>query len=282
MTPPVADSSDGRTDPTPRVVSGFGWTAGPAGPWLRASALGGLAAHGFTTRALSFREPSAEADRARLAATLGVSARALVSVTQVHGRAVRTITPDGDAGGRLDPDHSAASADAIVSTDPRRAIVVFVADCVPILLADRHHRVVAAIHAGWRGTCAGVTAATVETIEALGVPGADLVAAIGPSIGPCCYQVDERVRGAFLGMTPDAVGWFTDDGRDRWKLDLWQANRDQLEEAGLAPDAIAGCQICTADHPAVCFSYRREGAGAGRLAAAIRLGAPRAPGSDLA
>jgi YfiH family protein len=280
MTPPVSDPLEPGGDLTLPVVDGFRWSTGPAARLLSALTLERLAAHGFTTRALWFREPSREADWAQLAATLGVAPTALVGVQQVHGRAVRVITPDGDSGGVLESGDSRASADAIVSTDPGRAVVVLVADCVPILLADRYHRVVAAIHAGWRGTCAGVTSATLETIAALGVPAADLVAAVGPSIGPCCYQVDGRVRTAFLGMTPDAVAWFSEDGRDRWKLDLWQANCDQLADAGVSLAAIAGCAICTADRPELCFSYRREGAGTGRLAAAIRLGVPSGSGAD--
>jgi hypothetical protein len=265
MTPAGSPSTHDRLKASPPVVGDWSWTATRAGKILSSSRLANVAVHAITSRDFDFRGPEADDHRARLAATLGVSPDALITVRQVHGRAVHVIRP-GDA-----PHPAVAEADAVVSTDPGRAVGVFVADCVPILLADRRRRVVAAVHAGWRGTCAAVVAATVDVIGDLGVDPGDLVAAVGPSIGPCCYQVDAKVRTAFLGMTPDAVAWFTEDGLERWKLDLWQASVDQLILAGVSSSAIDGCGVCTADHPDVCYSYRRDGAGTGRMLAAIRL-----------
>jgi len=244
-------------------VSAFRWHEGPAGRVLVAEPLEVWAAHLFTTRALTFRE-SAEADTRRLAEAMAVRPSEIVRVRQVHGRVVETLR----AGDRwLEP----PAADAVISTDPSRAIAIHVADCVPILLADRQHRLVAAIHAGWRGTVADVTGATLDAIADMGVPAHDLVAAIGPSIGPCCYQVDQPVRDAFLSVTPDAAAWLVDDGPGRWKLDLWSANATALLRAGVRADEIHVARICTADHLDDWFSYRREGPGTGRMAGAIRL-----------
>jgi YfiH family protein len=258
-------SADPELDVT-TPVDDYTFGESAAGRILTFPALAGAADHLVTTRVLDFRGDRASADYARVASALDVNTEALITVSQVHGRQVLIVRP-----GLAIPD--ALPADAIVSTDPSRAIAVRVADCVPILLADRKGRAVAAVHAGWRGSCAGVAAAAVQALEEEGVPPSDLIAAIGPSIGPCCYQVDDRVRTTFLGMTPDAAAWLAEDGPGHWRLDLWTANRDQLENAGVSPDAIHAAPLCTRDHDADFFSYRREGAGAGRMVAAIRLAA---------
>ena len=263
----VTARRQGTRKVTTAVSEGFRWSDTAAGRILQAEPLLSRAAHVFTTRQLQFRGASADEDYRRLAALLDVTPERIVRVKQVHGRTVLTISPGTIVDGQPE-------ADAIVSTDPDRAIAVRVADCVPILLADRAHRVVAAAHAGWRGTCAGIAAATVEVIGELGVAPSDLVAAVGACIGPCCYQVDDRVRTAFLGMTPDAAAWFEEDGPGHWKLDLWQANAQQLEDAGVPVSSVHVAKWCTADNLGDCFSYRAEGSGTGRLVAAIRLGRP--------
>jgi purine-nucleoside/S-methyl-5'-thioadenosine phosphorylase / adenosine deaminase len=248
---------------TTDVAMGFDWETGPAGLVLREGRLAAAAAHMFTTRQLAFRGASAADDLRDLAAAMEVGSPGIVLLKQVHGRAVFVVRPGDTVRDRPE-------ADAIISADPSRAIAVRVADCVPILIASRAGDVVAAVHAGWRGTCAAVARATVEALDELGFAPRDLVAAIGPSIGPCCYQVDDRVRTAFLGMTPDAAAWFEEDGPGHWKLDLWQANADQLEEAGVPPASIAVARYCSAEHLDRCFSYRAEGASTGRMVAAIR------------
>lgn len=246
----------------------FRWERTPAGIALIAANLEPFAEALFTTRDLRFPAGADAADYDALGAAFGLSNRDVVRVRQIHGREVVVIRP-----GRALAE-AEADADAIVSTDPERVVAVRIADCVPILIADGQRRVAAAIHAGWRGTAAGVAGAAIAAVSALGVPASDLVAAIGPSIGPCCYQVDEAVRSAFASAHAGAASWFQDDGPGRWKLDLWRASTEQLVRAGVPRGSISVAGLCTAHHPSVCFSYRREGATAGRMAAAIRLRKP--------
>ena len=193
----------------------------------------------------------------------------LMRVRQVHGNSVRVIGRGHVTNLTRDeqPD-----ADAVVSNQPGLVLAVMVADCVPILIADAEGSAAAAIHAGWRGTCARVVSATVEAMATVfGTRAEHLVAAIGPSIGPEDYEVGEPVVAAFLSAGHSRVAV------DRWflrapakpHLDLWTANRDQLIAAGVRPDRIFTSGLSTLQHTDVFDSYRAEGERAGRMAALI-------------
>lgn len=259
--------------PLPSLPAAFHWTTEPWGTALVCGPLANVAPHLFTTRALTLRVgPGAGSAREEgweaLAQSIGVAERHLLRLRQVHGREVVTVRH----GSPPPPVKDAPEADAFISDDPGCALAVRGADCVPLLLADRRTGAVAAVHAGWRGTAAGAAGVSVSAMwRTFGTRPANLVAAVGPSIGPCCYQVGDELVEAFLvaGHAPARVeAWFARDTALR--LDLWAATRDQLVNAGLDPAHIYLCGVCVACRPEQCFSCRREGAGTGRLAGVIR------------
>lgn len=173
---------------------------------------------------------------------------------QIHGAVVHQAP--------LEP---GTQGDALVTDRPGVAIGVFVADCVPLLLEDRGTGAVAAVHSGWRGTAQRVVQATVTAMRERGTDPADLVAAIGPSIKGCCYRVGPEVVAA-LGSFPEP-GAFMRSEEDRSFVDLQEANRQLLAEAGVGEVHVSGmCTHCDHEH---FFSYRRDGARSGRMIGAI-------------
>ena len=248
----------------PSLPPEFMWTEQPWGLLLQSVPLAEIAIHGWTTRELAIVPRAAcEAEWHQLAAVAGVERGSLAAVHQVHGAAV-VAAHVGTA--------ERPRADGLVSRDPSILLTVRVADCAALLIADRRLGTVAAVHAGWRGTAAGIAGAAVARLRELhGSHPKDLAAALGPSIGPCCYTVGPELIDAFgASGHSDAVvdRWFRRG--DGLHLDLWAANRDQLAAAGVRPSSIFVSGLCTACHPEWFYSHRREGAAAGRLAAFIR------------
>jgi len=178
---------------------------------------------------------------------------------QVHG--ARVAQAAGCVGA------AAPRADAVVSALPGVPVGVVTADCVPILVATDAGRAVAAIHAGWRGMASGVVAAAIEALRAESGGAVDLVAAIGPHIGACCYEVDDPVLEALAPTFGRDLAAALRPARPghAW-LDLGRLARTALLRAGLAPAALGVLpRACTRCDPVRFHSYRREGASAGRL-----------------
>ncbi|MEW6321262.1 MAG: peptidoglycan editing factor PgeF [Acidobacteriota bacterium] len=257
--------------PLPDPDPAFRWTAAAWGPVLTCAPLDAIARHVFTTRHLPLRtSPDAWRD---VAAAVGVVPERIARVTQVHGAAVRAIRR-GEAGG---VDAARPEADALATNEPGLALAVQMADCAPILLADPRTGAVAAVHAGWRGVAARITWAAVEALQReFGVDPEDLVAAVGPAIGPCCYEVGEDLLDAFRAADTPARNldrWFSwvrvDGGRGSLRLDVPRAVREQLIAAGLRPARVHVAGLCTRTHRDVFDSYRADGPAAGRMAAVI-------------
>ena len=188
-------------------------------------------------------------------------------VDQVHGGAVLGATEPGLAG----------PADGLWSTQPGLGTLGRSADCPLVLLAaprvrgePRQRWAVGVAHASWRATAAGITERVARALIAVsGADPADLVAAICPSAGPCCYEVGEEVRAVYrTSIGPRAEAFFS-RRQDRLRLDLWAANSDQLCRSGLSPTSIHTAGICTICRNDLFASYRAEGRGAGRFAAIV-------------
>lgn len=250
----------------PQPNDGFAWTQAPWGAVLRCTALAGVADHFFTARDLMLRDRPEE--WAAVAAHIGVAPDDVLLIRQVHGAEVSIVSAERPRPWPM------PQADAIVSDDGCAAIAVRVADCVPVLMADERGRVVGAVHAGWRGIAARATQTAVSVMrERFGIAPDRLVAAVGPSIGPCCYEVGDDTRRAFVdaGHLDESLGrWFERRSNGKLHLDLWRAVADQLEGAGIPRPQIHVAGLCTRTHLAAFHSYRVDGAGAGRMAAIIR------------
>jgi polyphenol oxidase len=268
--------------PTPG--SAFEWRPAAGGPVLVCRELERYAAHLFTTAhwALGARTTSGDDHTAwdQVAHAVNLTFDTLHRPRQVHGKAVVLPSPHS----RISP------GDIIVTNDPLVGLAVQSADCVPLLIVDPTTKAVGAAHAGWRGLAAGVPAAVVQAMKKnFGSRGSDLFVAIGPSIGACCYEVGSDVRQAFSAKFPesDVERWFSDEpkqlahnppmpnlrakGRaDHWFFDSWRSVRDQLEAAGVPPERMFPAELCTASHPHVLCSYRRDGTPTGRMAAVVR------------
>jgi YfiH family protein len=158
----------------------------------------------------------------------------------------------------------------LISDQPGAALGIRTADCVPVLLATRDGRPVAAVHAGWRGSAGNVAAAAVRALrDEFGTDAGDLVALIGPHIGPCCYEVDAPVRRAIS----DASVFGPGRDAEHWRLDLGELNRSQLERAGLPAHSIYRVGGCTSCEPELYASYRRDGSDV-RMVHWVRVGLP--------
>jgi YfiH family protein len=190
------------------------------------------------------------ANRARLRALLPQEPRWL---KQVHGS--RVVAAD---------DVSAPpEADASVARQPGTVCVIMIADCLPVLLTDRAGSVVAAAHAGWRGLAAGVVE---NTVQAIGVAPADLLAYLGPCIGPAAFEVGADVHEAFVAAHGAAESAFAPHRPGKWLADLHLLTRQALARAGVS--RIHGDVQCTYSNPQRYFSYRRD-RDTGRMAALI-------------
>ena len=208
----------------------------------------------------------------RFCAAIGADADTLVKNHQVHGNRVRCVTaenrtPDLALPGTFD-------GDGLVTDQPGVCLTVFSADCIPVLLYDPVRRCIAAAHAGWRGTAAGIAAKAVEAmVTHYGCDPQNILAAIGPGISPCCFETHQDVPDGLRSGLSDQAEPFIRPAQleGKFHVDLKGANARWLELAGVSPEHIAICPACTACNLDTFWSHRILGNRRGSMAAMIQL-----------
>ena len=241
-----------------------------------------IAVQGFTTRHEGVsRQPynslnlgtntfdlqhNVQGNRSILTRAFGIKCEKLVTVNQVHGVDLLIIdSPNPEYGHFLK-----LECDGLITNQPGVMIGVGVADCVPILLLDPVKKVVAALHAGWKGTAGDIAGKGVRSMmEIFNSQPADILAAIGPSIGKCCYEVDTPVVEAFRKMGQVCFEQGKEPGK--WWLDLATANHRQLLKAGMNQSKIEFSTQCVFCEHDLFFSYRRDNGDTGRQMGFIML-----------
>jgi YfiH family protein len=250
----------------------------------RLFAAAGVAVQGFTTRhegvsrppynslnvgTNTFDDPhKVQGNRSLLARAFGTRLEQLVTVSQVHSTDLLVIdSPNPDFAHFLK-----LESDGIITNQPGVMIGVCVADCAPLLLLDPVSRVAAALHAGWKGTAGAIAIKGVEALASLfGSRPRDILAAVGPAIGKCCYEVDAPVIDAFKKQGSGYEAFVEAKGEGKWQLDLAGANARQLLEAGIPEENIEGSELCVSCEHDTFFSYRRDGGDTGRQMGFIML-----------
>jgi YfiH family protein len=229
----------------------------------------GNVAYAFTTRqnGLGARQQGIKTpnDWKAVANELGVPMSRVVTANQVHGETIVLVDESNYTLLR------SIEADALMTREKRLAVGVETADCVPILLVDPAAPAVAAVHAGWRSTVKRIVQKTVKAMQTdFGSAPRNMIAAIGPSIGPECYEVDEAVMGPLRGTFPswNEVAWSRENGR--WSLDLAKLNRMELIQAGVPEVNVYSFGMCTCCRSDLFYSFRRDGR-TGRMLSAIMI-----------
>lgn len=189
-----------------------------------------------------------------------------IMANQTHSDNIHTIK-NKDSKGWEDADSAIQNCDALITNVPDIVLGILTADCVPILLYDKQQHVVAAIHAGWRGTKSQIVKKTIEKMQnTFSADPANILAGIAPSIGKCCYEVGEDVL-RYFDHIPQSFKKY----KDKYMLDLPYINQQHLLESGIKKENIEASDICTACHAGQYFSYRKENGCSGRFMSLIAL-----------
>ncbi|MCL2496052.1 MAG: peptidoglycan editing factor PgeF [Clostridiales bacterium] len=208
----------------------------------------------------------------RFALAVGFDEKRLVLTRQTHTVNIHEANPE-DAGLGITRPVTYSDIDALITAAPQLPLLTYHADCAPLFLYAPRRHMIGLAHAGWRGTAKGMARAITQALAQRGCPPAELLAGIGPSAGPCCYQVGAEVARHFAALSDEAgpVIRIDEAAADKYKLDLWRANRAILLEAGLRAENIVIGGLCTVCAAEIFFSHRRQGEARGTMAAMMML-----------
>ena len=215
-------------------------------------------------------EENVRENYARAAAIFGLDASDVCRTYQAHTALVKTVGEEERGVGITKPKFS-FGVDGLVTGTPDLLLSVRSADCVPILFADPERRLCGAVHAGWKGTAAGIARNAVEELCRNGSTPESIYVAIGPCIGPCCYEVGKDVFDAFRQLNATLSACFTPCKEEKYMLDLTEANRRILQSAGVKDEKISAAYRCTRCDEERFFSHRRMGAVRGTMSAFIMV-----------
>lgn len=248
----------------------------------------GLTAHGFSTRlggvsqgefaGLNLglyngdEEQAVQENRRQFLSCFSCQPSSAVSPQQVHQTEISVVTQADGGKGVLSAETALKNVDGLITNEKNIGLLLCFADCTPLFFWDPVEKVIALAHAGWKGTAAAIGAKTVTKMQRLyhSQP-ENILAAIGPSIGPCHYEVDHTVAEQFRRSFAFSDDVLTAKNNGKYWLDLWQANRQQLLSCGLTAEHITVSDYCTACYQELFYSYRASGGKTGRMAAFMMI-----------
>ncbi len=227
--------------------------------------LGGVSEEDYSSLNISFKEDDLESkvlqNWNRLAMAFAIPLDQFITLNQVHGDDIFVIKPYGE----YLPLDGALNYDAIITTRQNLAICIKTADCVPVFIVDRAKKIIAAVHAGWRSSALEISGKVIRLLyEKYGSSPWDILAAIGPAIGQCCFEVDTTTANVFFNQKNNEEFLFSCFGTNKWILDLAEANRRQIMNCGIPEENIDVSDLCTSCRQDLFFSHRGSGGITGR------------------
>lgn len=226
---------------------------------------GGASKEDYKSLNMSFNEGDEEfrvlQNWSKLAQAFAIPIEQFLVLNQVHGDNILVVKPHGS----YFSSRNELNYDAVVTNRPGLAICIKTADCVPVFIADKAKKVIAAVHAGWRGTALGISAKVIRLMRnQYGSLPHDILAAVGPSIGPCCYEVDNVAADAFKTQKDHKFFLIPKAAKNKWMVDLPEANRRQILDCGIPETNIELSGWCTMCNQDIFFSHRGAGGVTGR------------------